>query len=97
MISTEDKSKIKDKNILVTGGAGFIGSNLCEYLLELGAKVTCFDNLSTGFKHNITPLLSNPNFCFVEADIRDLEACMSACKDQDYILHQAALGSVVTL
>lgn len=94
MISTEDKSKIKDKNILVTGGAGFIGSNLCEYLLELGAKVTCFDNLSTGFKHNITPLLSNPNFCFVKADIRDLEACMSACKDQDYILHQAALGSV---
>lgn len=94
MISTEDKSKIKDKNILVTGGAGFIGSNLCEYLLKLGAKVTCLDNLSTGFKHNITPLLGNPNFCFVEADIRNLEACMSACKDQDYILHQAALGSV---
>lgn len=94
MISAEDKSKIKDKNILVTGGAGFIGSNLCEYLLELGAKVTCFDNLSTGFKHNIASLLSNPNFSFVEADIRDLESCQSACKDQDYILHQAALGSV---
>ena len=87
-------NKLKDKNILVTGGAGFIGSNLCEALLEIGAKVTCLDNFSTGFKHNIVPFLMDPNFKLIDGDIRDLVTCKSACKDKDFVLHQAALGSV---
>lgn len=86
--------KVENKNILVTGGAGFIGSNLCEFLLNLGAKVTCLDNLLTGFYHNIEPFIKHPNFTFIEADIRDLDACHKACKDKDFVLHQAALGSV---
>ena len=87
-------SKLKSKTVLVTGGAGFIGSNLCEALLKLGAKVRCMDNLSTGFMHNITPFLNHKNFQFIEADIRDIEACQSACLQVDYVLHQAAIGSV---
>ena len=86
--------KLKNKNILVTGGAGFIGSNLCEALLEIGANVTCLDNFATGHRHNIEPFLSNNNFNLIEGDIRDLATCHTACKGQDYILHQAALGSV---
>lgn len=86
--------KLKDKNILVTGGAGFIGSNLCEYLLKCQANVTCLDNLSTGHKHNILEFLEHPKFTFIEGDIRDLETCQSACIKQDFVLHQAALGSV---
>ncbi|MAP80957.1 MAG: LPS biosynthesis protein WbpP [Aequorivita sp.] len=90
-----DQFKIlKDKNILVTGGAGFIGSNLCEALLEIGAKVTCLDNFATGHRHNIEPFLADKNFKLIEGDIRDLETCQLACKDQDFVLHQAALGSV---
>jgi len=90
-----DQFKIlKDKNILVTGGAGFIGSNLCEALLEIGAKVTCLDNFATGHRHNIEPFLANKNFKLIKGDIRDLETCQLACKDQDFVLHQAALGSV---
>ncbi|MEX0314188.1 MAG: SDR family oxidoreductase [Allomuricauda sp.] len=81
-------------NILVTGGAGFIGSNLCESLLANGNKVTCLDNFATGKKENIDPFMSNPNFQLVEGDIRSLEDCHKACKGVDYILHQAALGSV---
>ncbi|RIV46042.1 SDR family oxidoreductase [Flagellimonas pelagia] len=84
----------KELHILVTGGAGFIGSNLCETLLENGNKVTCLDNFSTGKKENIEPLLSNGNFSLIEGDIRDLETCEKACQGVDYILHQAALGSV---
>jgi len=87
-------SNLKDKTVLVTGGAGFIGSNLCEALLKLGAKVRCFDNFSTGFMHNIQPFINAINFQFIEADIRDLEACQNACHQVDYVLHQAALGSV---
>ena len=87
-------SNLKSKTVLVTGGAGFIGSNLCEALLKLGAKVRCMDNLSTGFMHNIEPFLNHKNFQFIEADIRDLESCQSACLQVDYVLHQAALGSV---
>ncbi len=86
--------KLEGKNILVTGGAGFIGSNLCEALLSLNAKVTCLDNFATGHRHNIAPFLENENFTFIEGDIRDLETCHKACKDQDFVLHQAALGSV---
>tara|TARA_B100000508_G_scaffold141091_1_gene146339 strand:+ start:76011 stop:77126 length:1116 start_codon:yes stop_codon:yes gene_type:complete len=80
--------------ILITGGAGFIGSNLCEYFLETGHQVRCLDNFATGFKHNIEPFLSNSNFEFFEGDIRDLETCQKACEGMDYVLHQAALGSV---
>ena len=87
-------SDLKNKTVLVTGGAGFIGSNLCEALLELEVKVRCMDNLSTGFMHNIQPFLNHPNFQFIEADIRDIEACQAACHQVDYVLHQAALGSV---
>lgn len=85
---------VKDKNLLITGGAGFIGSNLCEYFIKSGNKVTCFDNLLTGKLENIEPLISNPNFTFIKGDIRDLEACKNAMKNIDIILHQAALGSV---
>ena len=87
-------SNLKSKTILVTGGAGFIGSNLCEALLKLGAKVRCMDNLSTGFMHNIQPFIAHKNFSFINADIRDLETCQQACQEVDFVLHQAALGSV---
>ena len=88
------KEKLENKKILVTGGAGFIGSNLVEKLLELGTIVTVLDNFSTGYKHNIEPFFNNKNFTLIEGDIRDLETCKKACKYQDYILHEAALGSV---
>lgn len=87
-----------DKNqkyaLLVTGGAGFIGSNLCHYFLEKGHKVTCLDNFATGHRHNIEPFLSNPDFTLIEGDIRDLNTCHSAVSGIDYVFHQAALGSV---
>ncbi len=86
--------KLKNKNILVTGGAGFIGSNLCEYLLQCGANVSCLDNFSTGYRHNIEDLMSNSNFKLIEGDIRDIETCQKSCKNQEFVLHQAALGSV---
>lgn len=88
------KEKLTHKNILVTGGAGFIGSNLCEELLNLGAKVTCLDNFSTGFRENLEAIKDNPNFKLREGDIRDLETCREACENQDFVLHEAALGSV---
>ena len=80
--------------ILITGGAGFIGSNLCEHFVENGFGVTCLDNLSTGFLHNIEHLKSRSNFRFIEGDIRDLDICRDAVKDCDVVLHEAALGSV---
>ena len=85
---------IKNKKILVTGGAGFIGSNLCEELLNLENKVVCLDNFSTGKRENINHLFENPNFNLIEGDIRNLEDCNIACKNVDFVLHQAALGSV---
>lgn len=81
-------------HILVTGGAGFIGSNLCEALLLNGNKVSCLDNFATGKKTNIEHLLSNPQFKFIEGDIRSIDDCQLSCKGVDYVLHQAALGSV---
>ncbi|WP_410504193.1 SDR family oxidoreductase [Flavobacterium sp. J49] len=82
------------KAILITGGAGFIGSNLCEYFLGKGHKVTCLDNFATGHRHNIAGFLNHPNFKLIEGDIRNLETCQEAVKHIDYVLHQAALGSV---
>lgn len=79
---------------LVTGGAGFIGSNLCEALLDKGYEVRCLDNLSTGRKSNLDSFIDNPKFTFIEEDICDLDACMRATAGVDYVLHQAAWGSV---
>ena len=79
---------------LVTGGAGFIGSNLCEALLKKGYQVRCLDNLSTGREENIKELLEYKDFTFVKGDICDLETCQKACDGVNYVLHQAAWGSV---
>ena len=86
--------ELSNKTILVTGGAGFIGSNLCEALLEKGNKVVCLDDFSTGKRENIAHLSENGNFTLIEGDVRKLEDCLNATKDVDYVLHQAALGSV---
>lgn len=88
------KNHISNKKILVTGGAGFIGSNLCEALLAQNNQVVCLDNFATGKRENITPLLENQNFTLIEGDIRNLEDCKKATEGVDYVLHQAALGSV---
>lgn len=85
---------LQNKRILVTGGAGFIGSNLCEKLLDLGVKVTCLDNFSTGRRENLETCLQNSNFTLIEGDIRNLETCKKVCENQDFVLHEAALGSV---
>lgn len=79
---------------LVTGGAGFIGSNLCEAILKMGYKVICLDNLSTGKRENIELFLDNPNYKFIEGDITDYDTCLKACNGVDYVLNQAAWGSV---
>ena len=88
------KISFSNNKVLVTGGAGFIGSNLCEALLEKGNKVVCLDNFATGKRENLEQLLKNSNFTLIEGDIRKLEDCLKATKDVDYVLHQAALGSV---
>lgn len=80
--------------ILITGGAGFIGSNLCEYFLRLGHKVICLDNFSTGHRNNLKDCIENSNFRLIEGDIRNIADCISAVEGVDYVLHQAALGSV---
>ncbi|MFS4448986.1 SDR family oxidoreductase [Maribacter sp. 2307UL18-2] len=80
--------------ILVTGGAGFIGSNICEELLKNGNYVRCLDNLSTGNPINISDFAKNPKFEFIEGDIRNINVCQKSCQNIDYVLHQAALGSV---
>lgn len=80
--------------ILITGGAGFIGSNLCEYFLSKGHEVVCFDNFATGYRHNLKDIINNPNFRLIEGDIRNETDCQNAVKGVDYVLHQAALGSV---
>lgn len=79
---------------LVTGGAGFIGSNLCEAILIMGYKVRCLDDLSTGKQINVDMFLDNPNYEFIKGDIKDFDTCMKACEGVDYVLNQAAWGSV---
>ncbi len=86
--------RLKDKKVLVTGGAGFIGSNLCESLLSEGNRVFCLDNLATGHRSNIQAFLSNSDFAFIEGDIRDYDTCLKAAEGMDVIVNQAALGSV---
>lgn len=85
---------LENNKILVTGGAGFIGSNIIEYLLQKKNKITCLDNLITGKKENIEIFLDDPNFKFIEGDITNFDDCDRACKGNNIILHQAALGSV---
>lgn len=80
--------------ILITGGAGFIGSNLSEYFLNKGCQVVCLDNFATGHRHNLAAFIENPDFTLVEGDIRNLSDCQKAVEGVDYVLHQAALGSV---
>lgn len=85
---------IRNKKILVTGGAGFIGSNLVELLLKYDNKVTVLDNFSTGRRENLEEFSDNENFVLIEGDIRDYDICLESCCNQDFVLHQAALGSV---
>ncbi|WP_016990571.1 SDR family oxidoreductase [Flavobacterium sp. ACAM 123] len=87
------KEGVKSR-ILITGGAGFIGSNLCEYFLSKGNEVICLDNFATGHRHNLKDFINNPNFQLIEGDIRNAVDCQNAVKNVDYVLHQAALGSV---
>ena len=80
--------------ILITGVAGFIGANLCEYMLEKGYTVVGLDNFATGYAYNIKDFKKHANFSFIEGDIRNLETCLEATQNVVYVLHQAALGSV---
>ena len=84
----------ENTTFLVTGAAGFIGSNLCEALLNKGCKVKALDDLSTGKQENIDLFLDNPNYTFIKGDIKDLDVCLKACEGVDYVSHQAAWGSV---
>lgn len=84
----------RDSVFLVTGGAGFIGSNLCEAILEMGYRVRCLDNLSTGKQENVDLFIDNPSYTFIKGDITDFETCLSVCEGADYVLHEAAWGSV---
>lgn len=86
--------EITNYTILITGGAGFIGSNLCAYFLDKGNKVICLDNFATGHRHNLKNFIDNPDFTLIEGDIRNLEDCQKAVAGVDFVLHQAALGSV---
>ncbi len=87
-------SEKKYQTILITGGAGFIGSNLCEYFLSKQHKVVCLDNFATGHRQNLKNCIENPNFKLIDGDIRNIENCHLAVQNVDYVLHQAALGSV---
>lgn len=84
----------KDALFLVTGGAGFIGSNLCEAILDMGYKVRCLDDLSTGKQKNVDMFLDSPNYEFIKGDIKDFDTCLAATKGVTYVLNQAAWGSV---
>ncbi len=93
-MSYENVSFSKNSLFLVTGGAGFIGSNLCEAILKKGYKVRCLDDLSTGKQANVDMFADDPNYEFIKGDIKDLNTCMMACEGADYVLNQAAWGSV---
>ena len=80
----------KESVFLVTGGAGFIGSNLCEAILNFGYKVRCLDNLSTGKQSNVDMFMSNSNYEFIKGDITDLDTCLAVCDGVDYVLNEAA-------
>lgn len=90
----KDLSFPTGSTFLVTGGAGFIGSNLCEAITDLGYKVRCLDDLSTGKRQNVDLLEGRENYTFIEGDIKDLDTCMKACDGVDFVLNQAAWGSV---
>jgi len=85
---------LTNKKILITGGAGFIGSNLVEHFLNQNNKVVCLDSFITGHRKNIEPFYTNPKFTLIEGDIRNYEDCQKAVEGIDYVFHQAALGSV---
>lgn len=89
-----DRAILTNTKVLVTGGAGFIGSNIIEKLIAQNNYVVCLDNLATGKINNLKPFLNHPGFKFINGDIRNAETCQAACKDIDVVLHQAALGSV---
>ena len=93
-MTSQQQEKLKNKTILITGGAGFIGSNLGEVLLSNNCHVVCLDNFATGKRKNIEPFLKGSNFKLIEGDIRNIDDCHKACSNVDYVLHQAALGSV---
>ena len=90
----QSKGILHDSKVLVTGGAGFIGSNIVERLLAQNNTIVCLDNFSTGKRENVEPFMSNSNFTLIEGDIRDLETCRKACEGIEIVLHEAALGSV---
>lgn len=94
MMNYRDLKFNEDTLFLVTGGAGFIGSNLTEAILNMGYRVRVLDDFSTGKRENLEPFMENPKFELIEGDIRDLATCMKACTGADYVLHQAAWGSV---
>ncbi len=90
-----DNLRFKNNTLfLVTGGAGFIGSNLCEAILKLGYRVRCLDNLSTGKQANVDLFVDNPNYEFIKGDIKDMDTCLKATEGVDYVLNEAAWGSV---
>ena len=93
-MSISDLKFSKDSLFLVTGGAGFIGSNLCEAILKLGYRVRCLDDLSTGKQANVDLFAGDPHYEFIKGDIKNLDTCMKACEGVDFVLHQAAWGSV---
>jgi UDP-N-acetylglucosamine 4-epimerase len=85
---------LRNRSVLVTGGAGFIGSNLIESLLAYGNKVVCLDNFATGKRENLKGFIDNPDFRLIEGDIRNYNDCINAVKGVEFVFHQAALGSV---